>query len=111
MIQWIWEEHFECKNQDEITKMSLERVVLVLIKKKRKKDSGVNKFAMSKCEYPNLDMVNLFTNKKLPKRIAVIYKDLTNVTSKLHCTVGSIGFIKKALYHEIIPKFALVNGN
>ena len=56
-------------------------------------------------------MANLFTNKKLPKRIAVIYKDLRNVTSKLHRTAGSIGFIKKALYHEIIPKFARVNGN
>ena len=56
-------------------------------------------------------MANLFTNKKLPKRIAVIYKDLGNVTSKLHRTAGSIGFIKKALYHEVIPKFARVNGN
>ena len=53
-------------------------------------------------------MANLFTNKKLPKRIAVIYKDLRNVTSKLHRTAGSIGFIKKALYHDIIPKFARV---
>ena len=40
-------------------------------------------------------MANLFTNKKLPKRIAVIYKDLRNVTSKLHRTAGSTGFIKK----------------
>lgn len=56
-------------------------------------------------------MANLFTNKKLPKRIAVIYKDLRNVTSKLHRTAGSIGFIRKALYHEVIPKFARVNGN
>ena len=28
-----------------------------------------------------LDMANLFTNKKLPKRIAVIYKELRIVTS------------------------------
>ena len=56
-------------------------------------------------------MANLFTNKKLPKRIAIIYKGLRDVLSKLHCTAGSIGFIKKALYHEIIPKFARVNGN
>ena len=56
-------------------------------------------------------MANLFTNKKLPKRIAVIYKDLRNVTSKLHRTAGSIDFIKKALYHDVIPKFARVNGN
>ena len=40
-------------------------------------------------------MANLFTNKKLPKRIAVTYKDLRNVTSKLHRTAGIIGFIKK----------------
>ena len=56
-------------------------------------------------------MANIFTNKKLPKRIAVIYKDLRNVTSKLHVTAGSIGFIKKALYHEIIQKFVRVNVN
>ena len=52
-------------------------------------------------------MANLFTNKKLPKRITLIYKDLRNVTSKLHCTAG----IKKPLYHKVIPKFARVNGN
>ena len=56
-------------------------------------------------------MANLFTNKKLPKRIAVIHKDLRNVTSKLHRTAGSTGFIKKPLFHEVIPKFARVNGN
>ena len=56
-------------------------------------------------------MANFFTNKKLPKRIAVIYKDLRNVTSKLHRTAESISFIKRALYHEIIPKFARVNAN
>ena len=56
-------------------------------------------------------MANFFTNKKLPKRIAVIYKDVRNVTSKLHRTAESIGFIKKVLYHEIIPKFARVNAN
>ena len=56
-------------------------------------------------------MVNLFINKKLTKRVAIIYKDLRSVTSKLHHTAGSISFIKKALYHEIIPKFARVNSN
>ena len=40
MIQWIWEENFECKNQDEITKLSLKRVVLILIKKKQKRILG-----------------------------------------------------------------------
>ena len=56
-------------------------------------------------------MTNLFTNKKLPKGITVIYKYLRNVTSKLHRTAGSIDFIKKALYHNVIRKFARVNGN
>ena len=38
-------------------------------------------------------------------------KYLSNVTSKIHKTAGSIGFIKKALYHEITPKFVQVQGN
>lgn len=58
-----------------------------------------------------MDIANLFTNKKLLKCIAVIYKGLRNVTSKLYRTAKSIGFIKKALYHVIIPKFAQVNDN
>ena len=58
-----------------------------------------------------MDIANLFTNKKLLKCIAVIYKGLRNVTSKLYRTAKSIGFIKKALYHVIIPTFAQVNDN
>ena len=34
-----------------------------------------------------------------------------NITSKLHRTARSIGFIKKALHHEVTPKFAQVKGN
>ena len=56
-------------------------------------------------------MANLFTNEKLPKHVAIMYKHLRSVTSKLHRTSGSISFTKKALYHEIIPKFARVNSN
>ena len=56
-------------------------------------------------------MANFSIIKYLPKRIAVKKKDLSNVTSKIHKTTGSIGFIKKALYHEITPKFAQVQGN
>ena len=33
-------------------------------------------------------MANSFTNKKLPKLIAVIYKERRHVTSKLHRTAG-----------------------
>ena len=47
-------------------------------------------------------MANFSIIKYLPKRIAVKEKDLSNVTSKIHKTAGSIGFIKKALYHESI---------
>ena len=56
-------------------------------------------------------MANSTITYILPKRIADIYKDLNNVTSKLHRTAGSIGFIKKALYNDITPKFAQVKGN
>ena len=56
-------------------------------------------------------MSNFSITKYLPKSIAVKKKDLSNVTSKIYKTVGSTGFIKKALYHEVIPKFAQVQGN
>ena len=46
-----------------------------------------------------------------PTRIAVIYKDLRYVMSKLHRSAASIGFTKKALFNEITPKFAQVRGN
>ena len=56
-------------------------------------------------------MANLSIVKLLPKRVAELYKELKNITSKLHRTSGSIGFIKKALYNEVTPKFAQVKGN
>ena len=38
-------------------------------------------------------------------------KELKNITSKLHWTARSIGFIKKVLCHKVTPKFARVKGN
>ena len=40
-----------------------------------------------------------------------LYKELKNLTSKLHQTVESIGFIMKASHHEVTQKFAQVKGN
>ena len=56
-------------------------------------------------------MENLSVINNSRKRIAVIYKDLRNVLSKLHRSAGSIGFIKKALFNEVTPNFAQVRGN
>ena len=36
---------------------------------------------------------------------------MKNITSKLHPTSRSIGFIKQALHNEVTPKFAEVKGN
>ena len=38
-------------------------------------------------------MANLSIVKLLPKRVAELYKELKNITSKLHRTSGSIGFM------------------
>ena len=56
-------------------------------------------------------MANFSIIKYLPKRIAVKKKDLNNVTSKIYKTAASIGFIKKALCHEVTPTFAQVQDN
>ena len=59
-------------------------------------------------------MVNFSIIKYLLKRIAVKKKDFSNVTTRIQKkkkTAGSISFIKKALCHEITPKFAQVQGN
>ena len=39
-----------------------------------------------------------------------VYIKLKSITSKLHNTSASIGFIKKALFVDMIPKFAIVKG-
>ena len=56
-------------------------------------------------------MSNFSIIKYLPRSIAVKKKDLSNFTSKIYKTAGSIGFIKKALYHEVTPKFVQVQAN
>ena len=39
------------------------------------------------------------------------YKEVKNITSKLHQTAQSIGFTKKALHNEVTPKLSQVKGN
>ena len=56
-------------------------------------------------------MANFSVIKYLLKLITAKKKDLRNVTSKIHKTVGSIGFIKKALYHKIKPISAQVQSD
>ena len=54
-------------------------------------------------------MANLL-NFKLPKRITVLHSDLYWLSVKLHKSSSSIGFIKKCLYLNVIPKFATLRG-
>ena len=49
-------------------------------------------------------------NFKLPKKIAVFYNNLYWLSVKLHESSSSIGFIKKCLYLNVIPKFATLRG-
>ena len=56
-------------------------------------------------------MANLSIMNRLPERITELYRELENKTSKLHWIVETIGFIKKALHYEFMPKFAQVKGN
>ena len=44
-------------------------------------------------------------NKTTTKTYCRTIKGVKNVTSKLHRTAGSIGFMKKALHHDVTPKF------
>ena len=53
-------------------------------------------------------MANLLIINILPNRVADIYIKLKNITSKLHNTSASIPLIKKALFLDVIPKFAIV---
>ena len=53
----------------------------------------------------NLSIINI-----LPNRVADIYIKLKSITSKLNNTSVSIAFIKKALFADVIPKFAIVKG-
>ena len=51
----------------------------------------------------NLSIINI-----LPNRVVDIYIKLKSITSKLLNTSASIAFIKKALFVDVIPKFAMV---
>ena len=51
----------------------------------------------------NLSIINI-----LPNRVADIYIKLKSITSELQNTSAGIAFIKKALFVDVIPKFAMV---
>ena len=55
-------------------------------------------------------MAKLSTDFILTTHIAEIYNKLYNTTSKLHISAWRIAFIKKALQHQVTPKFAQING-
>ena len=46
----------------------------------------------------------------IKNRVADVYIKLKSITSKLHNTSASIGFIKKAFFVDVVPKFAVVKG-
>ena len=52
---------------------------------------------------PNLSIINILLN-----RVVNIYIKLKSITSKLHNKSASIAFIKKALFADVILKFAIV---
>ena len=53
-------------------------------------------------------MANLSKPKIIPRRVAVDFNNLISITSKVQRRDASIGFVKKALYQEVTPKFTLV---
>ena len=55
-------------------------------------------------------MANLLNGFINTNGIADIYNKFIKVTSKLHKTSSSIGFIKKALHHNVTPTFAKIRG-
>ena len=55
-------------------------------------------------------VLNLSKHKFIPRRVAVDFNNLISITSKVQRRAASIGFVKKALYQEVTPKFALVKG-
>ena len=57
-----------------------------------------------------LHMANLLNGFTTTNHIADIYKKFIKVTSKLHKTSSSIGFIKKALHHNVTTTFAEIRG-
>ena len=57
-----------------------------------------------------LDMGNLSTYFAYKNRIADIHNKLYSITSKLKKTASSIGFVNKAIYHNVISQFAQIEG-
>ena len=55
-------------------------------------------------------MANLSVINILPNRAGDIYTKFKGIKSKLHNTSASIAFIKKTLFVDMIPKFAIVKG-
>ena len=56
-------------------------------------------------------MVSYYLIRKLPRHITVEYYKLKSLSSKIQRTSSSIGFIYKAINHEIIPTFTKVKGH
>ena len=56
-------------------------------------------------------MANLSVINILPNRIANIYVKLKNITSQLHNTSESIGFIEKALFFDRVPNLQMLKDN
>ena len=54
---------------------------------------------------PNLSIIII-----LPNCVANIYIKSKCIASKLHDTLASTAFIKKALFVDVIPKFAMIKG-
>ena len=55
-------------------------------------------------------MANLSIPKFFPRRVAVDFNNVIRVTSKVQKRAASIDFVKKVLYQEVTPTFALVKG-
>ena len=55
-------------------------------------------------------MANEKTQINFPTRTIEYYNKLYWLTMKLHNTAASTGFIKKALYTHLAPKFAQIEG-
>ena len=53
-------------------------------------------------------VANLSSIHILPNRVPNIYVKLNNVISKLHNTSASIAHIKKGLFVDVVPNFAVV---
>ena len=55
-------------------------------------------------------MASYYLIRKLSRYIVVEYCKLKSLSSKIQRMSSSIGFIYKAIYHEVIPTFAKVKG-